>query len=181
MVLLFIMKNSSVFIDLENISKDTIYNIISFLDLELNNTNILCIKAYYNVNNIKDLDTIKNLLKHGINIVHVETVSRKNSCDIKLIVDLLDMVYRGNCDEFYIWTSDSDYKHISPIMKEMDKSLYFISDQKNKMLEKNCNNYFITKVNISKSIMEDKIVDIEQPKKKRKRKSKKKDNVNSII
>ena len=81
---------------------------------------------------------------------------RKNSCDIKLIVDLLDMVYRGNCDEFYIWTSDSDYKHISPIMKEMDKSLYFISDQKNKMLEKNCNNYFITKVNISKSIMKDK-------------------------
>ena len=56
--------------------------------------------------------------KNGISPIQCDRISGKNSTDIKMIVDLMHILYTvPSISLYYIVTSDSDYRHLIPFVK----------------------------------------------------------------
>lgn len=106
------MKKIALFIDAENVNVQD----VNFVFDKLANFGQVVIKrAYADWSNQALLAYKKILLRHAIEAVHeFAYVSKKNSSDIIMIIDIMEILLkRNNIDIFVIVSSDSDFSTIS--------------------------------------------------------------------
>ena len=60
----------------------------------------------------------------------VSNVSGKNVADIALVVDAMELLYKGSCDGICIVSSDSDFTALAAKIREGGKSVYGIGGEK---------------------------------------------------
>ncbi|MDH2998397.1 hypothetical protein A1D22_01900 [Pasteurellaceae bacterium LFhippo2] len=112
------MKNIALLIDLENVSLDIIDHAVD----HLNSLGTIKIKrAYgdfsYTSSNLANWKT--TCLKHNIEIIHhFSCKANKNSSDILLAIDAMDILHNGDIDTFCIVSSDSDFSSLIQRLKK---------------------------------------------------------------
>lgn len=135
----------AVFIDGDNVS----HNIISLIIDEIKNYGrIICCNVYadWSFENMKNWKLTANQL--GIITVQCDRVSGKNSTDIKMAVDVMKILYTiKHITLFYLVTSDSDYRHLIPEIKLLNKKVNCIGSVKsNNSLQSICD--IFTKIEV---------------------------------
>lgn len=60
----------------------------------------------------------------------VSNISGKNVADIALVIDAMELLYKGSCDGICIVSSDSDYTALAAKIREGGKSVYGIGGEK---------------------------------------------------
>ena len=109
----------AIFIDAENVSP----NDLGIIFDEINNYgNIVINRAY---GDWSKLISFKNKsIEYGIELIQANSISGKNSSDIKLCVDAMNILHTLNeISMFYIVTSDSDFIHLVPYIKCLNKEV----------------------------------------------------------
>ena len=67
--------------------------------------------------------------KFGIEEVQCSIISRKNSTDIRMCVDIMKYLYTlETISLYYLLTSDSDFRHLIPEIKYRNKKVYCIGN-----------------------------------------------------
>lgn len=137
----------AVFIDGDNVS----HNIISLIMNEIKNYGrIICCNVYadWSCENMKNWKLTANKL--GIITVQCDRISGKNSTDIKMAVDVMKILYTiKHISLFYLVTSDSDYRHLVPEIKLLNKKVNCIGSIKsNNSLQSVCDVF--TKIEVLK-------------------------------
>ena len=127
----------AVFIDGDNVS----HNIISLIMNEIKNYGrIICCNVYadWSCENMKNWKLTANKL--GIITIQCDRISGKNSTDIKMAVDVMKILYTvKHITLFYLVTSDSDYRHLVPEIKLLNKKVNCIGSVKsNNSLQSVC-------------------------------------------
>ena len=137
----------AVFIDGDNVS----HNIISLIMNEIKNYGrIICCNVYadWSCENMKNWKMTANKL--GIITIQCDRISGKNSTDIKMAVDVMKILYTiKHITLFYLVTSDSDYRHLVPEIKLLNKKVNCIGSIKsNNSLQSVCDVF--TKIEVLK-------------------------------
>ena len=130
----------AVFMDGDNISPSDIPLIIEEIKTH---GNIIYNSLFCDMSD-KSKETLQQVCtNNGVSLIHCERISGKNSTDIKLIVELMNTLYINKIISlFYIITSDSDYRHVIPCIRERGKQIYCIGNQQtNNALQKICNKF----------------------------------------
>ena len=71
------------------------------------------------------------ILDHSIQpIQQYRNVSGKNSSDSALIIDAMDLLYQGRVDTFCIVSSDSDFTRLAARLRESEKFVLGLGEQK---------------------------------------------------
>ena len=71
------------------------------------------------------------ILDHSIQpIQQYRNVSGKNSSDSALIIDAMDLLYQGRVDAFCIVSSDSDFTRLAARLRESEKFVLGLGEQK---------------------------------------------------
>ena len=96
------------------------------------------------------LDISKNF---GITPIQCNKINRKNSIDLKIAVDIMEILYERDIDLFCILTTDSDFCHIVQKLKSKNKVVYIYG------YENNTNNSLLSICNQFKDIKNLKIED----------------------
>ena len=127
----------AVFIDGDNVS----HKIISLIMNEIKNYGrIICCNVYadWSCENMKKWKLTANKL--GIITIQCDRISGKNSTDIKMAVDVMKILYTiKHITLFYLVTSDSDYRHLIPEIKLLNKKVNCIGSIKsNNSLQSVC-------------------------------------------
>src|ERR1700729_1040103 len=120
----------AVFLDLENIAlgardaKYPSFDINKVLERLLLKGHIVVKKAYCDFDRYKDFKRgLHEAAFELIKIPHVRQ-SGKNSADIRMVVDALDLCYtRGHVDTFVIISGDSDFSPLVSKLRENDKTV----------------------------------------------------------
>jgi uncharacterized protein (TIGR00288 family) len=120
----------AVFLDLENIALGTrdahypAFNIQKVLERLLLKGHIVVKKAYCDFDRYKDFKRgLHEAAFELIEIPHVR-VSGKNSADIRMVVDALDLCYtKGHVDTFVIISGDSDFSPLVSKLRENAKTV----------------------------------------------------------
>ncbi len=96
----------AVLIDAENISPNSIQEVLEGLS---KTGRIIVNRAYADWSAAKSMR--EQVLALNIEPIHIfkPTKSRKNACDIRLVIDALDLMYSSSVDTFVIVSSDSDF------------------------------------------------------------------------
>jgi len=134
----------AVFIDGDNINSSDIEVILNEIK---NYGRIISCKVYadwgYNMKKWR-----ANATKFGIETIQCDRISKKNSTDIKMVVDIMKMLYTvKHLTLFYIVTSDSDYRHLFPEIKLVNKKIHCIgSENSNLSIQSMCDVY--TKIEV---------------------------------
>ena len=149
-------KNIGIFIDGDSVSPRNIEQILDEIRLR---GQIIIQKIYGDWS----LEAKKNILEkskyNGLETIQADMISGKNSTDLKMAVDIMEILYNcNNIDSFYLVINDADYRHLIPKIKQRGKYVYCIGPRHtNKSLTNICNNFT-------------KITNIEKPKKHKKTK-----------
>jgi len=109
----------AIFIDAENISPNDLGNI---LDEIKNYGNIVINRAYGDWSKLESFK--EKSIEYGIELIQANSISGKNSSDIKLCVDVMNILHTLNeISMFYIITCDSDFAHLVPYIKCLNKEV----------------------------------------------------------
>ena len=120
----------AVFLDLENIAlgaRDANYpsfDIQKVLERLLLKGNIVVKKAYCDFERYKEFK--RGLHEAAFELIEIPHVrqSGKNSADIRMVVDALDLCYtKGHVDSFVIISGDSDFSPLVSKLRENDKTV----------------------------------------------------------
>ncbi|MBI5801911.1 MAG: NYN domain-containing protein [Verrucomicrobia bacterium] len=120
----------AVFLDLENIAlgaRDANYpsfDIQKVLERLLLKGHIVVKKAYCDFDRYKDFK--RGLHEAAFELIEIPHVrqSGKNSADIRMVVDALDLCYtKGHVDTFVILSGDSDFSPLVSKLRENDKTV----------------------------------------------------------
>jgi uncharacterized protein (TIGR00288 family) len=120
----------AVFLDLENIAlgaRDASYpsfDIQKVLERLLLKGHIVVKKAYCDFDRYKDFK--RGLHEAAFELIEIPHVrqSGKNSADIRMVVDALDLCYtKGHVDTFVILSGDSDFSPLVSKLRENDKTV----------------------------------------------------------
>lgn len=76
---------------------------------------------YKNVNSIKKLDFFKGYRS--------KTTGKEKEVDVKLAVDIVDMVHRNKFDCMYLISGDADFMHALKVVERADKKIRIITLQ----------------------------------------------------
>src|SRR5213082_3956513 len=156
----------AVFLDLENIAlgaRDAHYprfNIQKVLERLLLKGQIVVKKAYCDFERYKEFK--RDLHEAAFELIEIPHVrqSGKNSADIRMVVDALDLCYtKGHVDTFVIISGDSDFSPLVSKLRENDKTVIGVG------VKKSTSDLFIS--NCDEFIYYDDLVRVEQPKKSR--------------
>lgn len=74
------------------------------------------------------LDISKNF---GITPIQCNKINRKNSIDLKIAVDIMEILYERDINLFCILTTDSDFCHIVQKLKSKNKIVYIYGYENN--------------------------------------------------
>src|SRR5947199_6721037 len=120
----------AVFLDLENIAlgvRDAHYpsfDIQKVLERLLLKGHIVVKKAYCDFDRYKEFK--RDLHEAAFELIEIPHVrqSGKNSADIRMVVDALDLCYtKGHVDTFVILSSDSDFSPLVSKLRDNDKTV----------------------------------------------------------
>jgi uncharacterized protein (TIGR00288 family) len=120
----------AVFLDLENIAlgardaKYPSFDIEKVLERLLLKGHIVVKKAYCDFDRYKDFK--RGLHEAAFELIEIPHVrqSGKNSADIRMVVDALDLCYtKGHVDTFVILSGDSDFSPLVSKLRENDKTV----------------------------------------------------------
>ncbi len=179
--------NIALFCDFENIVlgvKDTKYpqfNIQLILERLLLKGSIVVKKAYCDWDRYKDFKrSMHEASFELIEIPHVRQ-SGKNSADIRMVVDALDLCYtKAHVDTFVILSGDSDFSPLVSKLRENNKHVIGIGvkDATSTLLSANCDE-FIFYDDLVRTLSQSKNVEVK--KSQEKPASKKQDALNFIV
>lgn len=120
----------AVFLDLENMvlgardARFPPFDVIKVLERLLLKGHIVVKKAYCDYERYKDFK--KGLHEAAFELIEIPHVrqSGKNSADIRMVVDALDLCYtKGHVDTFVIISGDSDFSPLVSKLRENDKTV----------------------------------------------------------
>ena len=132
------MKNLAVFFDADNIN----YKDIPWIMKEVKSLgNVIIIRAYADWSKLKNWNI--QCSKHGIEPIQCNRLSGKNSSDIKLCCDLLQLLYQNPViQEFCIVTTDADYIHVISKIRQTGKNVNVIGSKRaNDALKSSCDKF----------------------------------------
>src|SRR5438477_11126157 len=156
----------AVFLDLENIAIGALeaqfpaFDIQKVLERLLLKGHIVVKKAYCDFDRYKDFK--RGLHEAAFELIEIPHVrqSGKNSADIRMVVDALDLCYtKGHVDTFVIISGDSDFSPLVSKLRENAKTVIGIG------VKKSTSDLFIS--NCDEFIYYDDLVRVEQPKRRR--------------
>ncbi len=142
--------NIAVFCDFENIAigareaKLPDFDMGPVLERLLDKGNVVVKKAYADWDRYKGYK--KPLHEHAFELIEVPHVSYsgKNSADIRLVVDVMDLCHtKGHIDTFVIMSGDSDFSPLVSKLKENNKTVIGIGvkQSSSNLLIENCDEY----------------------------------------
>ena len=145
----------AIFIDAENVSP----NDLGIIFDEINNYgNIVINRAYGDWS--KSVSFKNKSIEYGIELIQANSISGKNSSDIKLCVDAMNVLHTLNeISIFYIVTSDSDFIHLVPYIKCLNKEVRCIGYEKTNRGLQNIVNMF-TKIEVLRKTNEETEIEI---------------------
>ncbi len=133
------MKNLALFIDGDNASPTKFLKIYEEIKLR---GNISIRKLYTDIT--KEPEKWKKIwIDFAIEAVHVTNLSRKESSDMKMIVEIMETLFTHTyIDTFVIISSDSDYSSVSQTIRKYGKNVIGIGEeQTHKLLINSCNEF----------------------------------------
>src|SRR6188508_494427 len=159
-------KSMAVFCDFENVAlgvreaKYDRFDIAKVLERLLLKGTIVVKKAYCDWDRYKDFKSPMHAAAFElIEIPHVRQ-SGKNSADIRMVVDALDLCYtKSHVDTFVILSGDSDFSPLVSKLRENAKTVIGVG------VKKSTSDLFIS--NCDEFIYYDDLVRVEQPKRRR--------------
>lgn len=118
-------KNIAVLIDAENANSNQIEEIINIINM-LGNTTVRHVYGDFKQANLAVWDTLS--LKYLLKQIHTPAlVKGKNSSDIALVIDAMDLLFHGNhqgeFDCFCIVSSDSDFSVLAKYIRHKHKTV----------------------------------------------------------
>ncbi|SFC87550.1 NYN domain-containing protein [Pragia fontium] len=137
----------AVLIDVENVSCAVMPDVIKSLE---KNKKPHLIRAYadwakHNLNKWQE-----TIVHYGIHPVYQPSyVSGKNSSDIALVIDAMDLMYSGQFNTFVLVTNDSDFVRLVIRLKEMGAYVIGISENKVTPAFKHACNQFVMSKKLS--------------------------------
>src|SRR6202795_4618343 len=140
----------AVFLDLENIAlgardaKDASFDIEEVLERLLLKGHIVVKKAYCDFDRYKDFK--RGLHEAAFELIEIPHVrqSGKNSADIRMVVDALDLCYtKGHVDTFVILSGDSDFSPLVSKLRENAKTVIGVGvkNSTSDLLISNCDEF----------------------------------------
>lgn len=73
----------------------------------------------------------RKLNRLGLRAMHQNAwTSGKNSTDLALVIDAMDLLYDGNVEAFALVTSDSDFTSLAHRLRESGKKVYVLGESK---------------------------------------------------
>ena len=119
------MATVAILIDAENVSADFVPHIFK----KLSQSHQMILKRAYGDFSKNQLQKWKEIaFKH-----HIETIHRfscnKNSSDIMLVIDAMDILYQQKIDTFCLFSSDSDFSSLVLRLKQAQKQVIGIGKQ----------------------------------------------------
>lgn len=80
----------------------------------------------------------------GLRAMHQNAFTKsKNSSDLALVIDAMDLLYDGNVDAFALVTSDSDFTSLAHRLRESGRTVYVLGENKAPDALKNACDKFI--------------------------------------
>ena len=138
------LENIGLFIDGDNVCKSSFqYN---FDDIKLKGR--ICIKRiYFDFNNKLDDFWKSIILDNGIECISVTNLPKKNSTDLRLMLDMIREFYNNKIlDTFIIMSSDSDFYHISTFLRTHGKKVICYGEKHTPNMLKNvCDEFILMK------------------------------------
>jgi uncharacterized protein (TIGR00288 family) len=142
--------NIALFCDFENIvlgvrdTKNPNFNIQTILERLLLKGSIVVKKAYCDWDRYKDYK--KSMHEAAFELIEIPHVrqSGKNSADIRMVVDALDLCYtKSHVDTFVILSGDSDFSPLVSKLRENNKHVIGIGvrDATSSLLSANCDEF----------------------------------------
>ena len=118
----------AVLFDAENIASKSTPVILN----EANALGSVIIRRIYGDWTAREMSSWKQMiLDHSIQpIQQYRNVSGKNSSDSALIIDAMDLLYQGRVDAFCIVSSDSDFTRLAARLRESEKFVLGLGEQK---------------------------------------------------
>ena len=147
----------AIFIDSENCN----HKLYPKLEEIIRNRGNIAIKRIYG--DISDDGTKiwkKTCLDYGLELIHFWKSSGKNIADIKISIDIIELVYNyKHITHFVIMTGDSDFKEIASRLLSYGKYVIIVSgyEQRTSNILKNFCNEFIIIENEKQEISDDSI------------------------
>src|SRR6476660_3133227 len=140
----------ALFLDLENIALGAhdahypAFNIQKVLERLLLKGHIVVKKAYCDFDRYKDFK--RNLHEAAFELIEIPHVrqSGKNSADIRMVVDALDLCYtKGHLDTFVIISGDSDFSPLVSKLRENAKTVIGVGvkNSTSDLLVANCDEF----------------------------------------
>ncbi len=140
----------AVFVDFENLAlgvrdmKGQSFEIQLILKRVLEKGRIVYKRAYCDWNHYRDV--VKEFHAHGIELVDIprSKMSGKNSADIRMVVDALDLCYsKHHIDTFVLLSGDSDFSPLVSKLKENDKRVIGcgVKNSTSELLVANCDEF----------------------------------------
>lgn len=147
-------KNIALLIDIENVSPNSIKNIID----DLSQKGTICIKRVYCVTDKLSEEGVRNVVKE--NNLEIKTqynvVSGKSASDFNLVIDAMEILYTKNINCFAIVSSDSDFNILVNKIKSENKIAIGYGEKKTNPNYRNSYNEFIFVENLSPELSKDK-------------------------
>lgn len=118
----------AVLIDAENVASKYIDIVLN----EANNLGNVIIRRIYGDWTSQQMGSWRNvILDNSVQpIQQYSNVSGKNSSDSALIIDAMDLLYQGRLDSFCIVSSDSDFTRLAARLRESEKYVLGMGEQK---------------------------------------------------
>lgn len=134
--------STALFIDGDNIPAKYATDIIDHVKI-LGYGRIKMARVYADMSSTNSNSWRKVSANLGISEVHVNQISRKNSVDLKLCVDMMHMLYtHPKYTHFVICTSDSDFRHALEYIRTENKHIHLMcSKSANAGLKCICDSY----------------------------------------
>lgn len=138
------LENIGLFIDGDNVCKSSFqYN---FDDIKLKGR--ICIKRiYFDFNNKLDDFWKSIILDNGIECISVTNLPKKNSTDLRLMLDMIREFHNNKIlDTFIIMSSDSDFYHIATFLRTHGKKVICYGEKHTPNMLKNvCDEFILMK------------------------------------
>ncbi len=154
------MTNLALFIDGDNASPTKFLKIYEELKLR---GNISIRKLYTDIT--KEPEKWKKIwIDLAIEAVHVTNLSRKESSDMKMIVEIMETLFTHTyIDTFVIISSDSDYSSVSQTIRKYGKNVIGIGEEQTpKLLINSCNEFIFFERNENNSFKAKKLEKIQK-------------------
>ena len=162
-------ENIAVVIDADN----TQYSKVSDVLREISTRGRITVKRAYGNWKKENLDQWEEVIKK--NAIHAmqqyDYVRGKNATDMAMVIDTMDLLYRGIYDAFAIVSSDSDFTPLAIRLRET--GIYVMGIGKEATVEsfkKSCDDFIVLE-NLSNDIAESEILPISEPVKEGEEKS----------